>query len=317
VVHAAGTLDDAVLLDQDARRFEATFAPKVAGAWNLHRLTRHRSLDFFVLFSAGAALLGSPAQANYAAANAVLDALASYRRAQGLPALSIDWGAWSGVGMAARLDERDRRRMAERGLDTIAPEEGGALLVALAASTRTRVAVLPARWDRYLRASAGRTPRLLQELAGARPTAALGPEEKQERPLLTRLREAPESRRRGLLLAHLQRLAVRVLGVAPDQALDPIRLLREMGLDSLMAVELRNGLARDIETRLPATLLFDHPTLDGLAHHLLASVPGLRSEDRPGPEAGAPPHGIASLSEDEAERALLNELESLRGGDRG
>jgi hypothetical protein len=90
-----------------------------------------------------------------------------------------------------------------------------------------------------------------------------------------------------------------------------------MGLDSLMAVELRNGLARDIETRLPATLLFDHPTLDGLTDTLLAAVPGLRGEGRPGPEAGSPAHGIASLSDDEAERALLDELESLRGGDRG
>ena len=317
VVHAAGTLDDAVLLDQDARRFEVTFAPKVAGAWNLHRLTRHRSLDFFVLFSAGAALLGSPAQANYAAANAVLDALASYRRAQGLCALSIDWGAWSGVGMAARLDERDRRRMAERGLGTIAPDEGGALLVSLLGSPRSRVAVLPVRWDRYLRASGERTPRLLQELAGARGTAAADAEERQGRPLVARLREAPESRRRGLLLAHVQRLAVRVLGVAPDAAIDPMRPLREMGLDSLMAVELRNVLARDIETRLPATLLFDHPTLDGLTDYLLAAVPGLRGEGRPGPDAGAPAHGIASLSEDEAERALLDELQSLRGGDRG
>ena len=113
----------------------------------------------------------------------------------------------------------------------------------------------------------------------------------------------------------MQRLAVRVLGVAPDAAIDPMRPLREMGLDSLMAVELRNGLARDIETRLPATLLFDHPTLDGLAHYLLAAVPGLRGEGRP--EAEAPAHGVASLSEDEAERALLDELESLRGGDRG
>jgi hypothetical protein len=305
-----------VLLDQDARRFEATFAPKVAGAWNLHRLTRHSSLDFFVLFSAGAALLGSPAQANYAAANAVLDALASYRRAQGLPALSIDWGVWSGVGMAARLDERDRRRMAERGLDTIAPEEGGALLVALAASTRTRVAVLPARWDRYLQTSAGRTPRLLHELAGARPTAAPGHEERQERPLVTRLREAPVSGRRGLLLAHLQRLAVRVLGVAPDLVLDPIRPLREMGLDSLMAVELRNCLARDIETRLPATLLFDYPCLDALANQVIRTLGGDPSPGGPpAPEPAPDDTGrrrVEALTDVEAEAELMRELADIK-----
>jgi acyl carrier protein len=306
-----------VLLDQDARRFEAAFRPKVAGAWNLHRLTRHAPLDFFVLFSAGAALLGSPAQANYAAANAMLDAFASYRRAQGLPALSIDWGAWSGVGMAARLDERDRRRMVERGLGTIVPEEGGALLVSLLGETRTRVAVLPVRWERYVRAAGARSSRLLLELAGSAEQAGPGTDERQERPLAAQLRGAPESRRRGLLLAHIQRLAVRVLGAAADVAIDPARPLRELGLDSLMAVELRNGLARDTETRLPATLLFDHPTLDGLAEYLMSTVPGLRGNGPATAEAAPPAREVAALSEDEAERALLAELESLRGGDRG
>jgi NADPH:quinone reductase-like Zn-dependent oxidoreductase/NADP-dependent 3-hydroxy acid dehydrogenase YdfG len=322
VVHAAGTLQDAMLLDQDERHLEVTFRPKVAGAWNLHRLTRHAPIDSFVLFSAGAALLGAPAQANYAAANAVLDAFASYRRAQGLPALSIDWGAWSGVGMAARLDDRHRLRMDERGLGTISPEEGGALLVSLLAEQGARVAVLPARWERYLQASAPRVPPLLRELAGAAEGTAAGRGETSRPPLVAQLREAAESRRRGLLLAHLQRLAVRVLGASPDATIDPARPLRELGLDSLMAVELRNWLARDTENPLPATLLFDHPTLDGLADYLMDAVLGRRGSGPVGaePVAAEPAvaaRAVASLTDDEAERALLAELESLGGGERG
>ena len=123
IVHAAGVLDDGVLLQQEWERFARVMAPKIAGSWNLHTLTQDLPLDFFVLFSSASSVLGSPGQTNYAAANAFMDALAHLRRSQGLPALSINWGAWSVSGMAAALDERDQRRWAERGLVAMSPAD--------------------------------------------------------------------------------------------------------------------------------------------------------------------------------------------------
>ena len=125
VVHAAGIVDDGLLAEQDMRRFARVMAPKVRGSWNLHELTAHLALDFFIGFSSGAALLGSPGQSNYAAANSFVDALAHLRRSRGQHALSIDWGSWSEVGMAAGIGETHRRRWAAMGLGMISPEEIG------------------------------------------------------------------------------------------------------------------------------------------------------------------------------------------------
>jgi hypothetical protein len=232
-----------------------------------------------------------------------------YRRAQAC-ATQHRLGAWSGVGMAARLDERDRRRMAARP-GTIAPDE--AARCSSACSDRLDRGSPCCRCaGTFLRAGSGRR---VCSGSGGRPGPRGDAEERQGRPLVARLREAPASRRRGLLLAHVQRLAARVLGVAPDAAIDPMRPLREMGLDSLMAVELRNGLARDMETRLPATLLFDHPTLTGSLTPS-AAVPGLRAANRRGRKRG--PRRTASRPSRKTRRARpVDELESLRGGDRG
>jgi NAD(P)-dependent dehydrogenase (short-subunit alcohol dehydrogenase family) len=126
VVHAAGVLDDGILTQQTRERFERVMTPKVDGAWNLHGLTQDDELDFFMLFSSGASVLGSPGQANYVAANEFLDALAHYRRAAGLPATSINWGAWAEVGLAAREDRA--RHLSNQGLVAFTPEQGARLL---------------------------------------------------------------------------------------------------------------------------------------------------------------------------------------------
>ncbi len=137
-------IDDAMLAEQSTQRFEKVMAPKAQGAWNLHQLTVGLPLDFFVLFSSAAALLGSPGQGNYASANSVLDALASVRRARGLPALSVQWGGWAEVGMAAGLDESHRRRSAETGFPAIEPAEGIRMLDDLLfGSHAAQVAALP------------------------------------------------------------------------------------------------------------------------------------------------------------------------------
>jgi NAD(P)-dependent dehydrogenase (short-subunit alcohol dehydrogenase family) len=173
VIHAAGVLDDGMLGQQTWERFTPVLAPKLAGAWLLDQATRTLPLDFFVLFSSSSALLGAAGQANYAAANAALDALAQRRRAAGLPALSVNWGAWDEVGMVAALDERDRRRFALRGIELITLEAGLRTLQRLLAQDAPQIAVLPISWPTLLaQFPAGSHPLLLAEVAasvGARP----------------------------------------------------------------------------------------------------------------------------------------------------
>src|SRR5205814_9986715 len=149
IVHAAGVLDDGVLIQQEWTRFARVMAPKISGSWNLHTLTLDLPLDFFVFFSSAASVLGSPGQANYAAANAFMDALAHERRRLRLAALSINWGAWDVAGMAASLDARDQRRWAGQGLTPMPPHEGVAALQDLLDSGHTQVAVLAMDWRRY------------------------------------------------------------------------------------------------------------------------------------------------------------------------
>jgi pimeloyl-ACP methyl ester carboxylesterase/acyl carrier protein len=158
-------VDDALLPEQTWERFETAFAPKVVGAWNLQLLTQHLPLDFFVLFSAGAGLLGSPGQANYAAANSYLDALAQYRRALGLPATTINWGAWTEVGMASRLDARQQRRLAEQGMGSITPDQGVRVLEQILLRGDVQTAVLPIQWPKLLKSLGETVPPFLSNFA--------------------------------------------------------------------------------------------------------------------------------------------------------
>ena len=267
VVHAAGVLDDGVLAQQSWERFQTVLAPKVQGAWNLHRLTREVPLDFFVLFSSSAALLGSPGQGSYAAANAFLDALAQHRRGLGLPATSIAWGPWAGVGMAATRTE-SRQRWAALGVGAIAPEQGLEVLGRVLAEEPTRVGVLPIDWARFLRTFPGSVPKLLADLA---PAALRG-----ERPagLLGRLAQVAVAERAEVLATHLQGEVARVLGLASARLPERQTGLMELGLDSLMALELRNRLQADLDQPLSATMIFDYPTIEALSHHLAEKIQG-------------------------------------------
>ena len=309
VLHLAGVLDDGVLEQQRWERFEKVLAPKVSGSWNLHTATLDLPLDFFVLFSSGASLLGSPGQASYSAANAFLDALAHHRRAEGRPAMSVNWGPWAEGGMAEGVD---RKRWKSRGLGLIPPEEGLRVLGALVRQGPTQIGVLPIRWEVF---AAGAVPPMLSEvvqqvrkMAGKR---AEGPETPA---LLHALRQAAPSRRRGHVLAHLRDNVAKVLGLIGP--LDPRQPLRELGLDSLMAVELRNMIGKALGKPLSVTLLFDYPTLDALADHILesfAAVPpgatqSAEREQAPGEASAATLDG---LSTGEVEDLLLQELARL------
>jgi acyl transferase domain-containing protein len=298
IFHAAGVLADGVLQQQSWERFAQVLAPKVEGAWNLHAGTAGADppLDAFVLFSSAAAVLGSAGQANHAAANAFLDALAHHRRALGLAALAVNWGAWSEVGAAA--ERGAGKRASDRGLGEIAPARGLAALATALAQPAPRVAVLPIDWPRFLRPfPPGAEPALLREMArqvrrgaaapAAGAAAAAGAPGAEE--LRRELAAAAAGERRGVLARFLRRQVAKVLGLDGGQAIDGRQPLAELGLDSLMAVELRNVIGLAVGSPLPATLLFDQPTLEALADYLAREVLGLPAGSGAAAAAGTAP----------------------------
>jgi acyl carrier protein len=271
VIHAAGVLEDGVLLQQSWRRFDAVMAPKVVGAWNLHTLTREMALDFFVCFSSAASLLGSRGQGNYAAANAFLDALAYHRRHQGLPGLSINWGPWADVGMAAEMDHRAKRRMQEQGWEPISPEQGLRILGELLAQNLSQVGVLPLTWPRFLEQfPTGTIPSYFA--AWTAPAVSVGQEEPssaQQRALLQILRDVSASDRRRVLIEYLQDRVARIVGLAPGHPPPPQQLFSELGLDSLMHMELRNHITTDLDVNVPMADFITSPNIASLTELLL------------------------------------------------
>jgi NADPH:quinone reductase-like Zn-dependent oxidoreductase/acyl carrier protein len=320
VVHAAGVLDDGVLAEQTWARFETVLAPKLAGAWNLHRLTEQRPLDFFVMFSSMVALFGGPGQGSYAAANAFLDALAHHRRGRARPALSVNWGPWAAVGMAASAGDRDHRRWRDQGMGSIAAHEGVALLDRLlqVPAAPAQVAILPIDWTTLLRRYAsGQEPRLFAEIAASlSQVRRAAPPAARRRSLVEELASIPTGRQRAFVDARLRDEAMKVLGLAPDTPLDPSQPLRELGLDSLMAVELRNAIADALGRPLSSTLLFKYPTLEALSEFAAAQlVASPAASDTPAAaSAGASDAAeVAALTDEEARDLLSSELQSLTG----
>ncbi len=317
IIHTAGIIDDGVLVQQTWERFAAVAAPKAGGAWQLHALTQNCPLDFFVLFSSIASVLGSVGQGNYAAANAALDVLAQHRHAHGLPALSVNWGAWSDVGMFAALSKHDRGRRLTQGLRYISPAQGRQVMTQLLQSDAPQLMVLPIDWRQY-----DTRPPLFAEI---RPDVK--PIEPAARSvtvtIAAKLQAAPINQRRSILSNYVREHAINVLGLSASYPIDPRQPLSELGLDSLMAVELRNALGASLSRSLPATLLFDYPTIDGLVDFLTkellpveaSPVRSSVNEERTG-SSSTTALELASLSEDEAEALLLQELASGKQGRR-
>jgi NADPH:quinone reductase-like Zn-dependent oxidoreductase/acyl carrier protein len=276
VVHAAGVLDDGVIESLSGERLERVLAPKVDGAWHLHELTAGMDLRAFVLFSSASATLGSPGQASYAAANAFLDGLAARRRAQGLPGVSMAWGQWSqDTGMAGQLADVDRARLERAGMLALSTEQGlqlfdagGELEQALLVAARLDTAALRAQ------ARAGELPALLADLRALsvvrRSSARAGMAS--ERTLAQRLAGVPEAERGRVVLELVRAQVAAVLGHVSPAAVESRRTFKELGFDSLAAVELRNRLATVAGLRLPATLIFDYPTLTALADRILGEA---------------------------------------------
>jgi len=282
VIHAAGLVDDGLVDRQTVERLHRVLAPKAEGALHLHALTRDRELDFFVLFSSAAALIGAPGQSNYAAANAVLDALALDRRARGLPALSVNWGAFAEVGMAAAQAHRGDR-LAHRGVLGMSPADGLAALAGLLAGDATQAAVVSLDPRQWLESSPhlARAPRFAELVRDARPAS---PTRAQARDL-DGLREAPPKERRSRL-AGIVRQQIGLVLRLDGAALDLEAPLMSLGFDSLLSLELRNHLERLLGLTLPATLLWTYPTIERLTEHLADQL-GPQGDAATGPGAGA------------------------------
>ncbi|MFE7444410.1 type I polyketide synthase [Streptomyces chartreusis] len=267
VVHAAGVLDDGVLERLTPDRFADVFRAKATAALHLDALTRDHDLSAFVLFSSVSGALGNPGQANYAAANTVLDTLAARRRAEGLPAVSIAWAAWRGAGMAAGLDDAQGRRSGLGGLD---PEL--ALTALLEATSEPHPALLVADLEPLaaaLRTGPRRSPVLDGHPAAPAPAPATTP-------LADRLRTAPPAEHTTLVLDTVRAESAGALGHRRAADVPPDRAFRASGFDSLTAVELRNRLVAATGLSLTAGVVFDHPTPRELAAHLLAALTGTR-----------------------------------------
>ncbi len=283
VLHAAGVLRDGTLQRLTREQFAEVFAPKVSGAWNLHHQLKNEDLDFLVLFSSAASVLGGEGQANYAAANAFLDALAHYRRSLGLPALSINWGPWMEVGMAAQADNRGNR-LAEQGFAGIPVAEGTELLTRLLQPGPAQIAVVRVDWKVVVeRSPETRKSPLLAELSSewnASDAAA-----KSERSIRQSVL-ASESRQKAmeLLHAHLLGSISKVLRI-PEKRLDTKISLARFGMDSLMAVELKNKIENDFDVQLPIAKLLQGPSLDELVDWLSAELGPLEKAEQAGPAA--------------------------------
>ncbi|GAA4184160.1 type I polyketide synthase [Streptosporangium oxazolinicum] len=277
VVHVAGVLDDGTIASLTEERLDTVFRPKVDAALNLHELTRDLDLTAFVLFSSIAGVFGNAGQGNYAAANACLDAVAARRRADGLPALSLAWGLWGQEsGMSETLVRADRSRISRNGVLPLSEEEGLALFdTAIGVDEAT---VIPVRLDTSALRDAGTLPPIFHGLWGpARPSADPG---SPAGGLAERVRAMTEDKSLETLRDLVVGQVAAVLGYGSPGEIDQDRAFQDLGFDSLTAVELRNRLGTATGLRLPATLVFDHPTPAALARFLGELILGA-----PSPEA--------------------------------
>lgn len=305
VVHLAGTLADGVIGSLTDESVERVFAPKADAAWHLHELTESLDLCMFILFSSGAGTMGAPGQSNYAGANAFLDSLAAYRRTRGLPGTSIAWGLWEQAsGMTGGLDKGDMTRLARTGVVGFSVAEGLELFDA--AYRTNEPALVAARFDRRIlrsNARAGMLPRVLQDLVRTSSENVVGGES-----LTQRLAGMSEAERESTILELVRREVATVLGHSSAAMVDPQIAFKDLGFDSLAAVELRNRLNAITGRGLPATLIFDYPTTIFLARHLRDAFMGTSKDDSVTSEETGIRKTLASIPIDRLRKAGLLEI---------
>ncbi len=262
IIHAAGVLDDGMLIGQNWQRFEKVMAAKVYGAWNLHQRTTDMALDFFMMFSSAASLLGNRGQGNYAAANAFLDSLAHYRHQQGLVAATINWGPWTQGGMALSTTTI-QANLAKQGFKSLTTDEGLALMEKIVLANVIQMGVMPCDWGKYA-AQTGTNTAFFAHLPDKHQTN----EFLAESSLKKALEKALPEEKHTIVAEFVCEIAQQALGSASSQTLDTDKSLMEQGLDSLQAIEMRNRLGKALETTLSVSLLFNYPSINKLVDYL-------------------------------------------------
>jgi acyl transferase domain-containing protein/pimeloyl-ACP methyl ester carboxylesterase len=293
IIHAAGVIEDRVILNQDWPCFERVFGPKVKGAWNLHISTLDLSLDHFVLFGSMAAILGSLGQANYAAANVFLNALGHHRRAAGRPAMTVDWGPWTNVGMFGAAGGARARQLNAFGIGSLSPPVAIDALESVLQGDFVQVAVQSVDWDRVMSHFAGSSvPALLREVLTAAPATVDDPASALS---VESLVARTPGERREAIVEMLRGLVARALG-KPASAVDRSASVLDLGMDSLMVMEVLNGLRHSLKIPFYPREVYQHPKLDALADYIVlefnrmhtvsaqASVPSLPDHAEPAPK---------------------------------
>ncbi|MEM7133969.1 MAG: SDR family NAD(P)-dependent oxidoreductase [Chloroflexota bacterium] len=319
IVHAAGVIKDGLIQQQSIAQIEQVMAAKVEGTWLLHTLTLDTDLAFFVCFSSAASMLGSAGQSNYAAANAFMDTLMAQRRRLGLSGLSINWGAWAEVGMAADLDPMHYSRH-EQGITPISPAQACQLLGYLVSQSSGNAGVLDINWPRFLEQGGLDSPlfssfasRLAANQETGLPSSAAGDLYEQLLPL-------SEQQQQEKLRQAIREEVARTLGISSPRKISVQQPLFEFGIDSLMALELKNRLEHRLSSTLHSTLIFDYPTISGLATYLFSHVFGQTDGQESSDPQGTPESAdglseqithIIEISDDEAEALLLEKLQNL------
>ncbi|MDE5123241.1 MAG: KR domain-containing protein, partial [Trichodesmium sp. St19_bin1] len=272
IIHAAGVLNDGTIQQMNWERFAQVMSPKLIGTWHLHTLTQNLSLDFFVCFSSIASMLGSPGQGNYAAANAFMDALASYRRSKGLSGLAINWGAWASEGMAASLAVEHQNRMQSSGITEIAPKEGMSALDLLLTqkSATAQVGVAGIQWQVLTESWSGmKTNSLLRELLQQEEWFEKDTrKQKVKGEFLAKLEAASNEKRQEILTEHIREQVAHVLGIGHPESIALETEFFDLGMDSLTSIELKNKLQSSLQCSLSPILAFDYSTINKLVDYL-------------------------------------------------
>ena len=302
VIHSVGVLSDGALTNQSWERFETVLWPKILGAWHLHQATVDRDLDMFVLFSSRVGVMGNPGQANHASANAFLDQLAGHRRAMGLPGQAIAWGAWSEIGEAAEQRDRIDRQRSALGGRWFTPQQGIRAFDQLVRQDATTSVVMSMDWSVFEEAVEDRPPFLEDMLSAAADDEADASASSGD--LLSQLRGAPTAPEE-LLVSFLQQevQAVLRLPIAPE----PTVGFFDLGMDSLMAVELRNRLNRAFadEYVVPNTVVFDYPDIASLARHLVEELGDIGDAPAPQPQVQPEPEPQATVQREDDGIAIV------------
>ncbi len=264
VVHAAGVLAESMIVNQDYEKFHRVLAPKINGLRVLHEYTLDQPLDFFVGFSSIASLFGSPGQMNYAIANAYLDGFMVWRRSQGLPGLSINWGPWEGAGMAASTQTGGKSRFSVLGIELLEQSVGIELFAQLLCASGTQVAIVNINWSALLQVLSGNPPAAFEYFTQYGAADGGAPDKFRETLLTT-----PDGNLQAFLILHLRSELSRILGFSSLDQIPPQVPLFELGIDSLTAVELKNKLQSQLGFHLPTTLLFDYPHIEAIVGFIL------------------------------------------------